>query len=230
MNEIDFLPDQYRQKHAYRHEKPWQIMVVTLFLGLVVIVTISQHVHSRMVEKELAELAPAYETALNQQQQLAGVQKQLKQMECEAALITYLHHPWPRSQLLSALLSSLPEEITLQQLQISCETGRSSVPAGNQAATVSEISPEQLKSMPPAERDLHYLKNQFHGKQTVVTLIGSTSDSAALHRFLDEILLNSLFYKAELGSVTSAGDRPEAAIQFNAKVFVKPPYSENYVY
>ena len=127
MIDIDFLPIQYHQKNAYRHAKPWQIIVVTSFLGLVVLVTISQYVHRRFVERELANLTPAYDMALGQMQQLANVQTQLKQMEKEAELITYLHHPWPRSQLLSALLSRLPEEITLQQLQITRELDNSVV-------------------------------------------------------------------------------------------------------
>jgi len=70
MNDIDFLPEEYHQQHAYRHAKPWQIIVITSFLGLVALVTISQNVHRRFVEKELTELAPAFEKALGQKQYL----------------------------------------------------------------------------------------------------------------------------------------------------------------
>lgn len=228
MNDINFLPLEYHEKHAYRHAKPWQIMVVSSFLGLVALVTISQSVHRRLVEKELAELAPAYETALNQKQQLTGIQAQLKQEEIEAELITYLHHPWPRSRLLSAMISRLPEEITLQQLHITHEAYHSVVTPERRPATILEKSPEELKSMPPAERDLKLLQNQYDGKQTVVILAGVTTDSAALHHFLDEIVSNSLFSKSELGSVTSLGDSSATAIQFNAKLFVKPGYGVKY--
>ncbi len=121
MIDIDFLPAQYHQQNAYRQTKPWQIIVVTSFLGLVALLTISQNIRRRLVERELDGLTPAYELALSQKQRLAEVQTQLKQTECRAELITYLRHPWPKSQLLSALLSQLPEEITLQQLQITRE-------------------------------------------------------------------------------------------------------------
>ena len=121
MIDIDFLPDQYHQQNAYRQAKPWQIIVVISFLGLVALLAVSQNIRRRLVEKELDALTPAYELALSQTQQLSEVQAKLKQTESHAELITYLRHPWPRSQLLSALLSKLPEEITLQQLQITCE-------------------------------------------------------------------------------------------------------------
>lgn len=227
MNEIDFLPDQYHQKHIYRHAKPWQIMVVTSFLGLLVIVTISQNIHRRLVERELAELAPAYETALNQKQQLINAQTQLKRMEIEAELITYLRHPWPRSRLLSGLLTRLPGEITLHQLQVTREAGNTAAPTDRRPATTLEISPEQQKSIPPAQLDLQLLHSQLEGKQTVVILNGVTTDSAALHRFLDDILSNSLFTKTELGLVTSQNNSAGEEIQFNAKIFVKPGYGQS---
>lgn len=226
MNDIDFLPAEYHQRQAYRHSKPWQIIVVTSFLGLVALVTISQNIHRRMVENELGDLAPAYEMALSQQRQLAGVQKQLKQMEIEARLVTYLRHPWPRSRLLSALSSRLPQEITLQQLQVIREAQQQTAAPISRPGTIIENPAEQQKSLPQAQLDLNALHNQCEGKQTVVILIGTTTDSNALHRFLDEILTNSLFSKVELGSVTTESDRPATAIQFHAKLFVKPGYGQ----
>jgi hypothetical protein len=226
MIDIDFLPVQYHQKNAYRQAKPWQIIVVTSFLGLVALLTISQKVHRRFVERELDELAPAYETALAQEQRLADVQNQLKRMESEAELITYLHHPWPRSQLLSALLSRLPEEITLEQLQITREADNSAAASDRRPPIPLGNSGDQQTIISPAERDLQTLQSQFDGKQIVIILIGATTDSAAIHRFLNEIVSNSLFSKAELGSVTSASEPSAAAIQFRAKLIVKPGYGQ----
>ncbi|MGD0382601.1 MAG: hypothetical protein ABSA77_03700 [Thermoguttaceae bacterium] len=226
MIDIDFLPVQYHQKNAYRQAKPWQIIVVTSFLGLVALLTISQKVHLRFVERELDELAPTYETALAQEQRLSDVQNQLKRMESEAELITYLHHPWPRSQLLSALLSRLPEEISLEQLQITREADNSAPASDRRPPIPLGNSGDQQKTLSPAERDLQILQNQSDDKQTVVILIGSTTDSAAVHRFLNEILSNPLFSKAELGSVTSVNESSRTTIQFQAKLVVKPGYGQ----
>ena len=225
MIDIDFLPDQYHQRNAYRQAKPWQIIVVISFLGLVALLAVSQNIRRRLVEKELDALTPAYELALSQTQQLSEVQTQLKQTESQAELITYLRHPWPKSQLLSALLSKLPEEITLQQLQITCEAENTGA-ALDRASAMAAPSADQQKSLLPAERDLQALQSQCEGRQTVVILIGTTTDSSALHHYLDEMQSNFLFSKVELASVTSAGEPSTAEIQFHAKVVVKPGYGQ----
>ena len=159
--------------------------------------------------------------------QLTDVRVQLKRMECEAELITYLRHPWPKSQLLSALLSRLPEEITLQQLQIIREADNSTTASERHPAMVVGNSADQQKSISPAERDLQALKSQSEGKQIVIILTGSTTDSTALNHYLDEMQSNALFSKAELGSVTSVGESSGAAIQFHAKLVVKPGYGQS---
>jgi hypothetical protein len=224
MNDIDFLPIQYHQKNAYRHAKPWQIIVVSMFLGLVAVVTVSQFIHRQLVERELAGLSSAYEMAVSQKQRLADIREQLKQMEIEAELIAYLHHPWPQSQLLSALVSKLPEEITLQQLQIIREMNSPAAQART-ALTSTDNSGGQ-KSMPPAARDLQSLRNQHSEKQTIIILAGTATDSSAIHRFLEQMQNGSLFTKAELDSVTSQSENPISSIQFRARLFVKPGYGQ----
>jgi hypothetical protein len=226
MIDIDFLPVQYHQKYAYRQAKPWQIIVVSSFLGLVALLTISQNVHRRFVERQLADLTAAYEMAMGQERQLADVQAQLKRTESEAELITYLRHPWPKSQLLSALLSNLPEEITLQQVQIIREVDNSVAAADRRPALVVGNSADQQKNMSPAERDIQILQSQSEGKQIVIILSGATVNSASLHHYLDEMQSNSLFVKAELGSVNSVGELSGGAIQFHAKLVVKPGYGQ----
>jgi hypothetical protein len=80
--------------------------------------------------------------------------------------------------------------------------------------------------VPPAERDLKTLQSQLDGKRTVIILIGTTTDSAALHHFLNDIPSDSLFSKAELASVTSVNEPSGAAIQFHAKLVIKPGYGQ----
>lgn len=179
MNDLDFLPLQYRQKNAYRHAKPWQIIAALSILGLLVIASISQNLHRRFVEKELAEITPAYEFACCQKQQLSEIQTRLKQREIEAELIAYLHHPWPCSQLLSALVLRLPEEITLQQLQITHEGVSYTAPAERRPTTIPVNPAEQQNSQTPAQRDLLFLHSLCDNKQTIIILSGVTTDSAA---------------------------------------------------
>jgi hypothetical protein len=224
MIEIDFLPIQYHQKNAYRQAKPWRIIVVSAFLCLVVIITISQAFHRRYLESEFNELGSAYEMAATQKQRYSDAQNQLKRLESEAELIAYLRHPWPRSQLIAALLSRLPDEITLEQLQITLQDGSITSPSNRRSTTASGDSDNQKSVLSPGERDLQYLSSRSEGKQTVVILTGSTTDSAAVHRFLNEILANTLFAKTELGFITSVNESSGTATQFQAKLIVRPGY------
>jgi Tfp pilus assembly protein PilN len=226
MIDIDFLPVQYHHNYAYRQSKPWQIIVVASFLGLVAIVTVSQKIHRRFVERELNGLLPAYETAVAQERRLTDVQNQLQHLDKEAELITYLHHPWPRSQLLSAVLSRLPEEITLEQLQIIHEADNLSAPSDRKSPAPPGNSDDQQNTITPAQRDLQTLQNQLDGKHVVIVLIGAATDSAAIHHFLNDMLSNSLFSKAELGPVTSANAPSTATVQFQARLVVKPGYGQ----
>jgi hypothetical protein len=226
MNDIDFLPIPYRHENAYLQAKPWQIIVVSAFLGLLVIVTISQHIHRRIVENELEGLTPAYEIAVSQKQRLADIRSQITSLEAEADLVVYLHNPWPRSQLLSVLMSRLPEEIMLQQLHISRDAEFVPSATGRITPPVSETSADKQKAAHPAKNDLQSIQNQFAGKQIIVMLTGTTADSAALHRFLDDIQSGSLFSKAELVSANSQSDNDGGTIHFNAKIFVKPGYGQ----
>ena len=118
MHDIDFLPIEYRRKHERRQSQPWLIVAATAVVGLVAAAAIVQHCRWRYVQGQLAAIQPAYETAVNLQDRLAEIQKRLGSVKAGAELYTYLRHPWPRTQLLSALLRPLPEEITFLQVQI----------------------------------------------------------------------------------------------------------------
>jgi hypothetical protein len=226
MVEIDFLPAEYHQQYSRRHSKPWQIVAVWSCLGLVTILIIGQIIHRQFMECELVELAPAYDSAMTQNQRLADLRKQLQQLETECELITYMRHPWPRSRLLSALMSGLPEEITLQQLHIALEADISAGSADRKSPVSAQLTGDQQKTCTPAEWDLQTLQGQCDGKRTVIILTGSTTDSAAVPHFLNEILSDPLFLKAELGSVSSVGESSAKAIQFRAKLVVRPGYSQ----
>ena len=79
-----------------------------------------------------------------------------------AELYTYLRHPWPRTQLFSALLRPLPEEITFLQVQIFRQPAAGGkagniLPNAGQAGNLprdTKAEEEKLKLLPAAGRDL----------------------------------------------------------------------------
>ena len=121
MQDIDFIPVHYRQKHIQRQSQLWRIVVVVLFAALLGGAAFIHHDLKRRVEQELATITSQYELAVSQNGQLAEIQSRLQTARTDAELFTYLRHPWPRTQLLAALLIPLPEEVTLQHVQIQRE-------------------------------------------------------------------------------------------------------------
>ncbi|MFW5693433.1 MAG: PilN domain-containing protein [Thermoguttaceae bacterium] len=222
MLDLDFLPAQYRRRQARKRSKPWHAVVVLAFLGLVSLAAVGQHRQLRSLRAQLALLEPRYEHATAVSAQLAQVQESLKEARAEAALFTYLQHPWPRTQLLRSLLEPLPEELFLTELEIANE-----LPT---AASSSEppLQPKRdenaMDALSPAERDLAELRQRNDALQTVIRITGSTDDGAALHGYLGELSSRSLFRQAELESIESMEGASPAGVHFRATVVVRPGY------
>ena len=89
-----------------------------------------------------------------------------------------------------------------------------------------EAQEKRLASLPPAGQDLDRLRQECDGQKTVVTLVGVTRDSAALHRYLAELGRVDLFDKVDLRSMETDSSDRVARIQFTAMVIVRPGYGQ----
>ncbi len=167
MLNIDFLPTEYRQRVRQRRSQSWRIVVAAAMVGLVAAAAITQHYRWRRVRADLAAVTPAYVAAVNVQSRLADVQRQLDQARRVQELYTYLRHPWPRTQLLAAMLGPLPDEITLQQVQILGEPAGVSSPAEARPAVEAKTQEASLASLLPAQRDLAKLRDRMDPTRTV---------------------------------------------------------------
>lgn len=226
MQDLDFLPLDYRQRHMRRQSQPWRVIVVAVFVALVIAAAYSQHKHKCAVEEDLAALVPQYELAVSQCDKLANTQSQLQKIQTSAELFTCLRHPWPQTQLLAAVLRALPDQITLQTLRISRETPAGQVPTERRSRFERQTKQEDIAKLSPAECDLKQLRDEFDNMQTLVFISGTTSDSAALHRYLGRLNNTSLFQKAELDSSESVqGDRG-GKLRFEAILVVRPGYGQ----
>jgi hypothetical protein len=227
MHDIDFLPVEYRQKHARRQSQPWQAVVAIAIVSLVAAATLIQHYRRHSVQNELAVITPAYDAAVQQQNWLAEAQKRLKSAKACAELYTYLRHPWPRTQLLSALVTPLPETITLQQIQILREAPATASPTEIRPPVDQKAEEERLKSLAPAQRDLAKLTGRLDPLQTVVVLTGTATEIAALHRYIGNLDATDIFDKAELDCFNSIDNSKSGAVlQFRAVLAVQPGYGQ----
>src|SRR5690606_6454899 len=110
---IDFLPNRYRESEAARAAlvKRW-----TIVLGIAIFIVpmaTYQNIARNQVTRHLAVVGPQFEAAQAKSQQLDQLQQELRLARGEAALLAWLNHPWPRSQVLVQLHEPLPESARL---------------------------------------------------------------------------------------------------------------------
>jgi hypothetical protein len=58
MQDIDFLPADYRQNRVQRRWQPWRVVVVLVFAGLISAAALGQRRHRRQLETELEAIGP----------------------------------------------------------------------------------------------------------------------------------------------------------------------------
>ena len=230
MQDIDFLPIEYRRQHVQRRAQPWRLIVAVAFGVLLTTAVCAQYDREQRTAAQLAAVIPQHELVLAERGQLDQIQSQLLAARKRAELVTYLRHPWPRTQLLSALLLPLPDEVTFQQLQIVSRRPPGQGSPDRRERSEGRFRVEQLAeqedNLPPAQRDLEQLRGECDRTETVVLLSGITTDSAALHTYLGRLGDSELFAKAELDSIETAQHGQTVEQQFNATLIVCPGYGQ----
>lgn len=222
MQDIDFLPSDFKRRRNNRHGRSWQILVAAAAVGLLFIVALSQMRALRQVEQRLAEIEPERQVLDARQMQLADLRKKLAEKEAQADLIAYLGHPWPKTRLLGATLRSLPEEVVCNGIRIAPES------LTNQAQRRRPESSEEedLTKVEPAVRDMRLLQEECDLAVVAIVLEGMTTDGIALHRYLNGLNNVPLLDKVELHSLESTNNDSGPKFQFEARMTVRPGFGQ----
>ncbi len=224
MQDIDFLPEQYRQSRATRHWKPWRLAVVLGFLLLLGGVSLGQYRCRQDALRRLDLITPPYQTVVAQTERLDRASAQLQPARFDAQLITYLRHPWPRTRILAAVISVLPDDATLDQLQITYDTqpGRSLWERGRRLAGRVPGGQEKQPALAPAAEDLQRLRQRYDEQETVVLISGTVLRSVSAYRYLEQLGKSGLFVEAPPPSVQSVSTDDGTAFTFEATLTVRP--------
>jgi len=227
IDQIDFLPPQYRKRDVRRRTQPWRVVVVAAFAVLLTAAVVGQCFQRRRVEEQLAAMMPVYESAVAQSNRLAKIQTQLRTSRTSAELFTYLRHPWPRTQLLAALAAPLPDEVSFDEVTISrvAPRDRPQIAFGRNPQTAADDE-AKIKKLPPAARDLKRLREAVDKLQTIVLISGTTTDSAVLHRYLGELNRFELFSTAEVDWIEADQSPTDGRQKFSAMIVVRPGYGQ----
>lgn len=228
--DIDFLPARYREECAQRKSHFLRLLSVIAFGILLLSCSAWQWHAGRKLTHELEAIAPVHERAHERTVQLTTLKNELASASDRAELLTYLRHPWPRTQLLAAILEPMPKSIKLGELTIGRhEEGASStmLPSQNaRRAAGGDTQPGESKvELSPAQADLKVLRAEFDPRMTVIHMAGETTNVSELHEYLGEIGRHTLILKAELRSIESGG-RDSLATLFRARIEVLPGYGQ----
>ena len=212
MHDVDFLPPKYRDLSARRNIKFSRVLVVGAIALAIVGAAVMQNRSYRQLAAEIEAIEAFHATAEDQSQDLKQITERLESENKMAALVTYLQHPWPRTQLLAAVIDPLPESLSLDQISFSnqkLEQKKATThnTRGKRKTTNRDQEKAAAEKLLPAERDLAHLRKHYDPSHTVITVVGRTSDRAALYYYLGRLGESDLIVKAELKSLESALDR-----------------------
>ena len=238
MKNIDFLPNAYRERNAFRNARAWWGVVVLIF-GTVILATASvQFTWRRSAERELASLQDDYFAATQRDLELARLQKQIQGASEAAALYTYLQHPWPRSQVLAAIAGPLPDSVHLYAIHVREELLPVVAPTGNSSGKRRTGGEAEGPKLSPEQQDLATLRQECDSRQTVVELDGMTDDVQMLHRYVAELGKSPLVAAANLKSLEAVSTDAEqigseegtvprlSGTRFRVHLAIKPGYGQ----
>ncbi|MBX3414871.1 MAG: hypothetical protein KF708_19460 [Pirellulales bacterium] len=222
MKDIDFLPSTYRELHRQRRATMVRLVLVLSVAGTIVAAALTQHAERRRVMARLADVQLLHKEATARQAMLTELQGKLERANAMAGLLTFLRHPWPKSQLMTEVLGPLPEAITLERVEVVPVTRPTHQPAGPGPAPIPTDGDPQAPQQLAAVDDLEVLRTQAASSVLEIRLWGLTSDHSALHMYLMALGESKLLLNPELERVEGVPGEDKTAVRFMAHVTVRP--------
>lgn len=218
--DVDFLPAHYHERSSKRRTDLWRLGVVALLGSVVAGTALAAHHLHRQAQCQLAAVDNLHGRSSSTAKKVAELQAQLQPLQAEAELLTYLRFPWPKSQILSAVVQPLPPAVTLVRLHVIRETS-------DKAARQEPARPPQAAASTdaaPKLSDLQQLRAECDRQKCVVQLAGTVTEHTALYEYLGRLNDLGMFERVELGPVEQGAG--QGAISFTARLTLRPGYGQ----
>lgn len=222
MKNIEFLPPEYRHKQAIQRARLWWVTIALLFGTGIGLATVTQFGLRFQLQRQLTQFDHEYQSAMIHRAELEATQKRLLEAEQEANFYASLRQPWRKSQVLAALLNSLPPKIRLREIQSSAETNATgpAITAVAASATVETAAPIATNSF---QADFQALQSLSENNPLQYILQGTAPSPEELHFFVAQLDQQRLIGDVELQSVESVTlPSGEAITQFQIRIKVRP--------
>ena len=220
MRDVDFLPARFQEQQARRKARFWQLSALALCLFGIAAAAGGQIALRQSILQDLQRIQPRYARAHARHAALRELAGGLREAEEAAQLHTYLHHPWPRTQLLAEISGQLPPSIALTELAIFLQPLRRAAASSGHI----QLGTPTADNLSPARRDLRDLQEKYDGQRELIEVSGLTRDTAALHQFVVRLAERPLFLSAKLESLEVQADANMAS--FLVRVHVRPAYGQ----
>jgi hypothetical protein len=219
MKEIDFLPARFRERDRQRRHMMGRMAVFGAITVILLAVQLAQVASRRSIERQLSEIAATFAQAAATSARVDRLRSDLAANSQFSELYTYLEHPWPRTQLITAVTQTLPEHLALTEVRIP--------PSNVPLRTVAPPPADESKKTAPASRDLQTLRDETDRISCEVILKGTSLDPAALHSYVAGFANSPYFSTAKLELVETLKDKGKTGgSRFDLRLYIRPGYGQ----
>jgi hypothetical protein len=205
MQEIDFLPNRYRERRLRVRLWAWRVAVLAGFGVAICVIAGLQVAQYQRARQRLAQMSNLRAQAEEKSVALSSLQAELDAAREYAELYAYLAHPWPRTQILSALAKPLPPSMCLSEISIARESRSAGRRDSQNPASITSQPTQQAQR--PARADLERFRDLGEATVSVVHLAGQTNKPTDVHGYVATLGASPLFAAAELESLESVPTR-----------------------
>lgn len=223
MKSIDFLPKRYQLRQQQRRAFTWEICVVIFFAMLITPIAMWQVAQRWQVGTRLQALSEQYQQALDTQTAHQKLQVQLASASEAAELYLYLEHPWPRTQVLHAISSCLPEDMWLTDVHITYEAVSG---VALQSGAAPQVDEAKLAKLSPTQRDLNRLRREADRRATLVWISGTADDASHVYDFVHRLGQTAPFATVKLETVENESSTANQKTTFRLRSLLKPGYGQ----
>lgn len=195
-------------------------------VGVLALLTAMEYGSEWDAEARLAQLEPTYLAATLQKEMLFGLQRRLVDLNDDAALMTYLHHEWPRTRLIHEILAPIPEDVRLQSFRMEQVEPTGRRPPSRLQSARRKAEEKKLENLSPAARDLYRLREEQKNLATMIWLEGTADDAESLHEYIGLLGDEPLFAEVQLKQSSRADGSEGNNLEFTVEITVRPSYGE----
>jgi len=217
----DFLPADYRTRN---NERRWQFWRYAIFASALLTVAAAAFWQYRVGQRLEADLELAnwmFEQSGTHSARLAQLQATHASLTNQANLLTHLRRHWPRTQILAAVTTPLPESVRITEIEINRTVVNPSGAAGAKEGRRRSPETEEVQE-PPSIATLRLLREEHNAVREKVRLEGTSTDPPALHAYLAALAECDLLANPELLGFERVDEVGGRRYQFTARLDVVP--------